>query len=1192
MRFKTLEITGFKSFADKTVLNFDSKMTAVIGSNGNGKSNISDALRWVMGEQGAKSLRSEKMGDVIFHGTEKRRQTGYARVALTVDNIDRALPHEADEVTVTRQLYRTGESEYFINGKPSRLKDISALFLGTGVGREGYSIVGQGKIAGIISSGTKERRDIFNEAAGVSRFLHQKDDAERELTKAGENLLRLEDIAKNLEERLPVLERQAEKALRYRELANEEETLEVSLSVHDLKNLEAEANEIADLIIRNEGEAEHFSREIAELEEEAEQLNDTKVKLTYQLDEIRRGETEKIERIGELETEMAVAENDKAHAEQFIRTLEIRIDNAVKGAAEFDEQAADLERQANDVKALLADTRGNVKEQNAVIAEMEQSGDQAAIRYRQASDSLVNTERDLAVKRTEKLKAADSLLESEQSKEREQQSAAERETSAESYRRQRREKKETLGDLEEELGEFRNKLSGFAILFEGKKAKLKQAEADARIADEQYGQKKARFDVLSNIERNMEGYGHAVKSVIGANRTGRLSGIFGTVADALETAKEYSVAIEVTLGAALQNIIVENENTAKRAILFLKETNGGRATFLPLSSVNGGELQQPGLEGEEGFVGIASRLVTYDDKYAGIVRSLLGRTAIAEDIDSASVIARKYGYRFKIVTLDGQVVNAGGSFTGGSFKKDGGIFSRKRELADIERDMKSLAEKAAGFALVRDRLKAETDKAALESEGLKDELSLKEKDIIRLTGDVSALTGLIEQCERSLTDSDTALSLAEAKEIAAKAALAEIDKSVAALETRLETLREEFAKAEKSVEEEGGKRGEAAKKLAALGLQELSLNKDLDRLTSEKNTLLDNKKNLAANVAELNAEIKEKQTEILKIEQAAKANAVVIATLSESRGEGKEESRRLSERLTESEQRVTDINRDIREKMTAREKFTAALERGKERKTGIERQIGDIVFGVLLEKYKLSRTEAADKAKPFTESDDYRGAKSRLVSIRKQIEELGDKINHAAIEELREVREQYGEMSRQIDDVNAARRSLEKLIDELTDRIREQFLENFTAINGYFGKVFREIFGGGHAELFLTEPDDVLSSGIEIKAAPPGKIIKNLISLSGGEQAMVAITIYFAILLHRPTPFCMLDEVDAALDEANVVKYASYLKRFSDKTQLLLITHRRGSIEECDVLYGVYMREKGVSSLIRQEITDDIALEE
>ena len=1186
MFFKTMEIQGFKSFADKTVLNFDKKMTAIVGSNGNGKSNISDALRWVMGEQGAKTLRGDKMEDVIFHGTVARKPMGYARVALTIDNTDRTLGVDADEVTIERKLYRTGDSEYIINDKKSRLKDIQELLMGTGLGRDGYSVIGQGRVSEIINSKVNQRRELFEEAVGVSYFLHKKQEAERDLDRANENINRLKDIETELAARIPVLERQSEKARQAMALMEKEKALDLGLSVWDLDRIAKELSEIEDQMLANEGQCEHYQREIGELEQESEDIAERKMQITARQEDLRREGEQARDRLAAADREQAVLENEILHCREKIEQIKARIKEGEQGAEQLQKQIEDYSAQIEEKKAKLEENQRKSKELGAGLSAMNGESDQLDEEYRE----LDKKQGELLSKKTEltlKIQSAGQSIEDIKARladsDRNFQSTEEK---IKEYREKRREISAKLEENAEKKAEAENKLGGYTKLFETKNNKLKEQEQAFRQLQNDYTQSRQRLEVLSDVEKNMAGYAASVKAVVNAGRQGRIGGIEGTVADVIKVDKRYAVAIETALGAALQNVIVNNEETAKRCIRHLKETGGGRATFLPLTSVRGSLMDAHGVENEEGFEGIASELVDCDEKYKGIIRFVLGRCAIIEDIDTATVIAKKNGYKFKIVTLDGQVINAGGSFTGGSVSKSAGIITRNREIEELREKTAVLSEKLKAEQESFNRLREETGKMAIEMEGFKEQVEDCAKEEIGLRAELSGVKEMIEQAEEQQENAEGFLQRSKADIKKQEELIKECESSLAACEKEIEAIAAEIKRAGEKMQARLEEKNKIGDKITALGMENISVNKDIERIEGLKASAEESLVQLEKGSGSMQSEITSEERKIEELKTQIEEKKKQARELKDSFKGGNDKVAELISQMNDLERRNTEITKEIREKSEAKEKFSSALAVNAERKSAAEKET-ERIKSSLWEKYELAPSEAAKQAEI---PEDVKSARGQLAELRRQISALGN-VNFASIDEFKEVSDRHKELKGQLDDVEKSKRELEKLIENLTVDIKARFLEGFNSINDHFKRIFTEVFGGGSAHLELTAPEDILNSGIEIFAAPPGKLIKNLISLSGGEQTMVAITIYFAILLHRPTPFCMLDEVDAALDEVNVVKYITYLKRFSGSTQLMVITHRRGTIEGCDVLYGVFMQEKGVSRLLRQEIIDDLDIE-
>lgn len=1187
MFFKSLEIHGFKSFADKTVLNFDTKTTAVVGSNGNGKSNISDALRWVMGEQGAKTLRGEKMEDVIFHGTVERKPMGFAKVALTIDNCDRALAIDADEVVISRKLYRSGESEYLINGQKSRLRDIQETLMGTGLGRDGYSIVGQGRVAEIVNARGSQRREIFEEAAGVSLFLHKKAEAEKQLANAEDNITRQKDLIRVDEERLPILKKQSEKAALAAELYAEKKDLEISVSTANLSQQREGLKKLDDDLLLNRAECEHYERDIQKLEDSIEHCSDEKMRVQAGLERFRSNRQSVNDEIAESRTQMQVLENDINHNKQRREELSQQIEQAEKSSDSFDADIRAFEQKISDKQAEADKIKEKRSGAQASLSEIAGQSAEADKAYSALEGKLAQGYRDKSeadIRCTQAQRAAD---EAEEQKRVFLEGLSDSEAKFKEYTEAKNEAAKQLSQLTDQRDTTKNKLAGYERLSEGKKRRMNEAKQALDEVNAEYGSKQQRYNVLRDVENNMEGYVRSVKELIRASKSGRIGGIHGVVADVISVDEKYVTAIETVLQPVMQNIIVDNEDTAKRCIRFLKETNAGRATMLPLTRMRGRYLNEPKLSSEQGFEGIASELVRCDDEYAEIVKYLLGTTAVVDDIDTASYIGKRYGNKFRIVTLDGQVVNAGGSFTGGSRVNAGGIISRKQEIEALYAELSELRSRQNEKSEEFRQYQAETAKFTIEIEGMYDELRTLDSEEIRINADIARLDGLISQLSQQ---GETAKQTVERFDAQIKLQRDSIEEN-----TGLRAVAEKtIAELEAKLAESDSERSSAAEKIKALSdeisqlnIDEVAAQKDIDAFRAEIRNIENNRRMLFENsdsykeaIAKLDSADNEIRLEIERIK-------LLITSKSESLTESEEDIRRSTEEINELEKRIETMHRDIREANDNKEKFNREVARLEERRANVQKEYDNIVK-LLYERYELTVSMAMEVAKPL---ENLMAAENDLKELNRRISALGS-VNMDSIEEYRTVAERYEFQTAQLNDIEHSKRELEKLIDQLTGDIKTRFINSFEDINKHFSEIFVSIFGeGARAELVLTDPDDVLNSGIEINAAPPGKVIKNLISLSGGEQTMVAITIYFAILRHRPTPFCMLDEVDAALDDVNVDKYISYLNQFSNHTQLMVITHRRGTIEGCEVLYGVFMQEKGVSRLLRRELTDELDVE-
>ncbi len=1187
MFFKSLEIHGFKSFADKTVLNFDTKTTAVVGSNGNGKSNISDALRWVMGEQGAKTLRGEKMEDVIFHGTVERKPMGFAKVALTIDNCDRTLKIDADEVVISRKLYRSGESEYLINGQKSRLKDIQEMLMGTGLGRDGYSIVGQGRVAEIVNAKGAQRREIFEEAAGVSLFLHKKQEAEKQLSNAEENITRQKDIIRVDEERLPVLKRQSEKAALAAELYAEKKELEISVSTARLANQRENLKKLDDDLLLNRAETEHYERDIIKLEDSIEASSEKRMKIQAELERFRRNRQSVNDEIAEKRASIQVRENDLQHNEQRRAELAQQIADAEKSSRSFDDDIRAIEQKISDKEqeiSKLAAQRGEVQAKLDEIAGKSDEADKAYSELEAALAQCYRERGEASVKSAQAERAAD---EAGEQKRVFLEGLSDSENKRKEYSESKEEAAKQLAEITQKRADTKNKLAGYERLYDGKKRRMSEAKAALDEVNTELGNKQQRYNVLRDVENSMEGYYRSVKEIIRASKSGQIRGIHGIVADIINVEERYVTAIETVLQPVMQHIIVDNEETAKRCIRFLKESNAGRATMLPLTSMKGRSLNEPRLDMEEGFEGIAAELVQYDDEYSEIVKYLLGTTAVVDDIDTAAYIGKRYGNKFRIVTLDGQVVNAGGSFTGGSKVSNGGIISRKQEIDSLYNELAKLRESQNEKSEAYRQYQAETAKFTIELEGMQDELRNLDNEEIRTNAEISRLDSLIAQLSQQgetakLTLQRFDMQIEQQLDIVAQSneIIESTDARISELEQRLSasgTERENAAADIKALSDE----------LSQININEITAGKDIDAYRGEIRSVENNRKMLFESSGSYKEAVERLDRQDNEIRLEIERVKLSIQQQTENLSDNDDDIRRCTEEITQLEQSIETMHRDVREANDNKEKFSREVARLEERRAGVQKDYDSIVK-LLYDRYELTVSMAIEQAKPL---DNLMMAENDLSELNKRISALGS-VNMDSIEEYRMVSERYEFQSAQLADIEKSKAELEKLIEQLTADIKTRFLNSFQEINRHFKEIFITIFGdGAKAELELTNPDDVLNSGIEINAAPPGKVIKNLISLSGGEQTMVAITIYLAILKHRPTPFCMLDEVDAALDDVNVDKYITYLNQFAKQTQLMVITHRRGTIEGCDVLYGVFMQEKGVSRLLRRELTDELDVE-
>ncbi len=1181
MYLKSLEIQGFKSFPDKISLTFDKGLTAVVGPNGSGKSNIGDSVRWVLGEQSTKTLRGNKMEDVIFSGTVARKPMGFAAVTLNIDNSDKTLSEQGDEIAITRKLYRSGESEYMINGKQVRLKDINELFMDTGLGRDGYSIIGQGRIAEIVGVKSSERRDIFEEAAGISKFRYKKLEAERKLTAAQENLLRLTDILSELEGRVEPLRIQSQKAEKFIKLAEQRKKLEISVWVNRLDDLKAKLDVLEEKILISHNEYENIGNDIKREEQKIQDGYRKMQESTVKSDELRRKMLEEEQSASGMKSEIAVYENDIKYCSDAIESARRNIESS-----ETSRNALAEERKTAEIK--LSELNGQLEKLEEEIAETTESFEKAERDSSRLGDSVDKAGSEingLYIKQSEyrfACESSKSVIDEETKRLDElRESGRNFEKSIEEYNERIAEAQAEADKNIIKASELKNKLSGLERLYKSRRDGFEQTKNDFERSLYELKDKQQRKKILNDLENNMEGFAGSVKTVLRASKQGRIGGILGTVAQNIGVEPQYAVAVETALGGAMQNIIVENEDIAKRCIRFLKEQKSGRATFLPITSVKGHELHEQGLEDCEGFVANASRIVTYDRKFSGIIASLLGRIVIAEDIDTATLIAKKYGYKFRIVTLDGQVINAGGSFTGGSAQKSGGIITRKNELDTLDVEIEKLTAQSESLKMNVEKLRSEAEKLRYDTEAAKEEISQCESDTIRINAELSSLKSLIEQMNSQSENAERLISEAEQKITAARKTISDSEAALAETSEQISKAEEQLAQGQDSREKLRQQRAELSEKLSQQKIRSMELAKDVQAQQLEISRIDRGMDDLRHGSSRFESEILRQEKIISEKQAAIEAVKSKLESFKDNTDLYLEQIKRYQDMHTEQNRLVNELQKGLKEINETKEKLSGEVTRLEERRESICRD-SDNIIRQLLEVYELTRSEAIQLAEKI---DDMISAQRELTDIKNKIRALGN-VNVEAIEEYKEVSERYQFMSEQIADVQRSKAELEKIISSLTEEMCRIFAESFEIINSNFKEIFVELFGGGKAELILTDPENILESGIEISVAPPGKVIKNLISLSGGEQSFVAIAIYFSILKLRPAPFCILDEIDAALDEVNVRKYAQYLKKFTDTTQFVLVTHRRSAMEEANVLYGVTMQEDGISKLLKMEQVD------
>ncbi len=1191
MYLKSLELHGFKSFPNRTVLNFERGATVVVGPNGSGKSNISDAMRWVLGEISSRNIRGTKMEDVIFGGTNDRRPMGFAEVSVTFDNTEKS--HRVDspyeEITVTRRYYRSGESEYLINRKPVRLRDIHELFMNTGVGREGYSIIGQGKVAEMISKKSEDRRNIFEEAAGISKYRHRKEETERRLNETENNMVRVRDILGELELRVGPLEKDAEKAKKYLELYDEKKRADVALWLYDTEKLRTDLKKAESDFKLAEHEYELIQESLSSLEAQSDRVFEQSQKNKLASEQILTKINECTSQMHRLDNEYGVSENESKHRLDMIEQCKRRIaeidaseeairSDGINSMAKIEglrEQLEILRTERLEILAKQQKIGEDIKNAEALLAEKlaELNKIEAeALNLRVRADVIKNTQSSDSTK-------GNSLLEQ-----------------IAQYEKEREKLLSEAQRCEESAKNFKDKIASYEKIASDNTALVEKAnEEKQNLIDKcgtlkiEQGTLEQRAEALRRMEEHFEGYNESVRFVMREHSNGNISGagnIYGPVSQIVSTDEKYITAIETALGASMQNIVVENESTAKACIAALKNAKAGRATFYPISAI------KPGAEPDDikqsakykGYIGRADTLTVCDTKYKNIVEWLLGRTVIFDNIENASDAAIALKYRVKIVTLDGQVINAGGSYTGGSVKNSSGMLSRSLEIEKIlskaealgkslKEGQKELDDKEAEIGKLTSKIKdAEQQKelllslsraqfAALDSANAK--LDANSELIEKLKGDYDKLSDDNKEFESELASLKSELSVFEEK-------IAAINEFRENLEIEKNALADEKEELQNSANE--------------MFIRITEISKDIEAAENMKESAADRLRELECDRENQNkyiAEYKEQEKDLIATRGLNREEREKLQSALE---ELREQRESLEQDIVEYDKRIAELRLLTRDKSNHKElcfrSFTTSESKLKQLQAEQDR-----LSIKLWEDYEISYEDALKMDVETVTAQNRSEFASIQNSCRSKIRALGP-VNVSAIEEYKDVKKRYDELKLQVDDLTRSYEELFGIVNKIEEEMKNSFISTFTEINNNFGTVFSELFGGGTAELSLTDPDNVLTSGIEIKAAPPGKIINNMSLLSGGEQSFVAIALFFAILKVNPTPFCILDEIEAALDEVNVFRFGEYIKKFCSDTQFVLITHRRGTMEVADRLYGVTMPERGVSKVIPLDVNE------
>ncbi len=1182
MYLKSIEIHGFKSFANKIKFEFHNGITGIVGPNGSGKSNVADAVRWVLGEQKIKQLRSSKMEDVIFAGTESRKPMGYSYVAITFDNSDHKLNIDYNEVTVSRRLFRSGESEYMINGTQVRLKDVNELFYDTGIGKEGYSIIGQGQIDKILSGKPEERRELFDEAAGIVKYKRRKNDAMKKLNDQNQNLVRVTDILGELERQVIPLEKQCIKAKKYLALKEDLKVNDVNMFLIEIDEIRIRLSQIdekieiasSDMQIAND-EFEKIKADYTKLEGIIEEINHSIETKTATLNETILN-IEKFEgQINVIKEQINSAKNNASYINQRIGSITEEIEQQNKELDVSNIEKEENEKQLNDIIASQAKLNEDIAENNDGIAELEKEieEDKAEIIELLNAKSVIKT----------KIQRCDTLLEQINIRKSQlNQKLIDFQSRKDGQENAIKELETQLEDVMKEIVQVQASLQGYKDDLANLRVKNSQLTKQLTANQEKYHKLKSNLEALRNITERYEGYGNSIKKVMELKENKK--GIIGVIADIIKVDKKYEVAIETALGGNIQNIVTDTETTAKETIEYLKKNKFGRATFLPLSSMsNKTNFNAPDALEEKGVIGLASDLIDIKKEYEGVAKYLLGRIMVVDTIDHAITIERKYRYSVRIVTLDGEYLNVGGSISGGAFKNNSNLLGRRREIEEIEKTLISLKKEKEELdrKLVdnRSEISVISEEEAKISKGLQEQMIIKNTIEVNLKQANDRKDSIMLEYQSYTRENDSM-----------QAEISDINKSNSELNNELSGTEDRNTFLEKEVSAKTKQLNEMKEKVAAKlsSMEEINIDianykqkhefiiEKIEKAEKVIQTLSDELNNIKNNSEENNQEISARLEAIENLTMETEKSRELIKQLNkeidEARQEKESQSREHKEFFEKREQlseKISTLDKEVYRLSSQKE----ALEEKSENKEAY-----------MWNEYEITYRKAAEMKNP--EIGNKSEIKDNITNIRREMKALGE-VNVNSIEQFKEINERYLFMKEQHADLIEAKENLLKIIDELEVGMRKQFKEKFEEIKIQFDKVFKELFGGGKGTIELTDADDILDAGINIISQPPGKKLQNMMQLSGGEKALTAISLLFAIQNLKPSPFCLLDEIEAALDGSNVIRFAEYLHKLTENTQFIVITHRRGTMNCADRLYGITMQEKGISALVSVDLLEN-----
>lgn len=1181
MYLKRLELQGFKSFADRTVLEFKSGITSVIGPNGSGKSNISDAIRWVLGEQSMKSLRGSKSEDIIFAGTQARKSLGFAEVSMVIDNTDGKLPIEYSEVTVTRKLYRSGETGYFINKTPCRLKDVLELFMDTGIGKDGYSIIGQGKIDEILSNKSEDRRKIFEEAAGIVKYRTRKVESEKKLEQTKLNLLRINDILSEIEANIEPLKLQSDKAKKYLDLREELKNIEVGLFIYNISEYKQKLEKIVEDIKIVEEQNKFEDEKMQKLQEAKEKLKIEIDDITSKIEEIQNLSFESTNKIEKINSEIGISkeriQNNKANNERLVKEIEeikerileleeeqkqklSKKESLFSNREKFQKELEEKQKELENLTKKLSDKELEIEEKKKIIEQ--------------------NTDRKYEI--IAEISTIDANLENIQKRENSTKSEIQSLTlEIDSVRNDKQEMSKSFYDIEFKRNELTNSLEKKSTKKEESMQKIKEFDTMLNNLSYELNMKDSRLKFLIETEKEKEGYTRSVKSLLMACENNRKlnEGINGVLANLISVDKKYEIAIEMCLGQALQNIVTNTEEDAKKLVEYLRENKLGRASFLPVSSIKGKKLDRVIRNSTEGVIGIASDLVKCDKKYEQIILNLLGRTLIVEDMNTAIQMAKLNSYSFRIVTLEGDIISNTGSITGGSIQtKTVNILGRNREIEDLEKQLKE----------IKNKIEKTNNNKKEYTESVTDVI----EEVTRLEKELQEIEVVYAAENQKILNIEDSIIKLEARREKLRTELEELSKQKIENNTQKEEKQEEENYLNKEIEDLSSIVEEFAinnkdnqkyiddlnfditnLKISVSSFDESgsSIDEIVERIKQDIENSKQNIFNKEQNIQKANEEKNELDNKILKLEEQ-------ISSIKSDVENSSNIIEELKKNRIESNNKLKNAEQEINIEFNTIEDIKAQLVKLDVRKTKLEQDLEQVVNNLWVE-YELTPNNTEEYKKP----DNVQKAARDVNALRTQIKELGS-INIDAIEEYKKTKERYEFMCEQRLDMENTAAKLRNIISDMTQTMKEQFIEKFNEINKNFNEVFSELFGGGKAELKLEDENNVLECGIDIQAQPTGKKLQNMMLLSGGEKAFTAIALLFAILKINPAPFCVLDEIEAALDDVNVYRFAEYLKQFSKETQFLVITHRKGTMEAANTVYGVTMEENGVSKLLSMKL--------